>query len=197
MLSIPTYWMPTYATFSHSLAAFLSHLPLPNHRVLPTITLEALPMDLHISCMVWVTGYTISYFIFWIACHIARLLEYAIITKRYSSLSLSLCLSLSGAFSSFGGSWHGDDYRESGRRGFGLGSNGAMPEDAEASHSEIFIQVWSHQCIYIFFYTCICMFCSQEFLWAWCNLPTCTCAPVYMYSISSCPSIAFALIIWL
>ncbi len=59
-------------------------------------------------------------------------------------------LSVSGrSSSSSGGSWHGDSYRDSGRRGFGQGSSGAMQEDVEASHSEIFIQVCCHQYLYI------------------------------------------------
>ena len=163
----PIHWQYSRAIYHFPITGFSPPLPWKHSPWIYTYLAWYGSQDIQISC-----------FVFWIACHIAHLLEYAIITKRFSSLSLSL--SLSGAFSSFGGSWHGDGYRESGRRGFGLGSNGAIPEDVEASHSEIFIQVWCHQCIYIFFYTCTCMFCSQELLWAWYNLPACTCAPIYI-----------------
>ena len=45
ILSIQIYWTPTSTIFSHSLAAFLSHLLAHNYRVLPTITLETLLLD--------------------------------------------------------------------------------------------------------------------------------------------------------
>ena len=38
-------WMPTFTTFFHSLAAFLSHSQLHNYRALPTIILEVLHLD--------------------------------------------------------------------------------------------------------------------------------------------------------
>ena len=59
-------------------------------------------------------------------------------------------LSFSGHSFGSGGSWYGDSYRESSRRGFGLDSSGPMPEDVEASHSEIFIQVcnYAYHCVH-------------------------------------------------
>ena len=87
-------------------------------------------------------------------------------TPKYFSSSLSpyslflplllchLCTCSSGPLSSSGGSWHGDSYRDSSRRGFGMdssGYDGTMPGDVEAPQSEIFVQVCT--CWYLLLFT--------------------------------------------
>lgn len=121
IVSMQTFWTPTFVIFFHSLAVFLGHLQVSSYTVLPTIILGILLLDHRDQT------YTVSN-----------------INTFFWTLFTPIYTHTPGLSYGSPGSWQGDSYRESSRRVLGLDGSafdGTMPEDVEASQSEIFIQV--------------------------------------------------------